>query len=151
IVVTTGSAITGIDFHLGAGGTIAGRVTAPDTTPLQGVIVQIVNSAGVSVGSRTTLSDGTYSVPGLPAGTYFISTANFVGFVDEVHAWPADLPCFSCDASALGAPVSVSTGQTTSVDLTLSPGGAVSGTVSAAGGGPLAKVTVIATAPGATK
>src|SRR5262249_26373377 len=144
VAVAQGSTTTGADFHLAAGGRIAGTVTATDGSPLQTVAVRAATISGAPAGSATTLSDGSYVISGVRAGTYFVYTSNGVGFVDVVHASPSGLACFFCAPAQIGAGVSVTTSQTTTVNFTLALGAAISGTVTDTSSAPIANVSVAA-------
>ena len=45
-------------------------------TPLSGIGAQVFNSAGVSFGTYNTNASGVFIAGGLPAGTYYVRTAN---------------------------------------------------------------------------
>ena len=71
VVVVAGTTEAGIDAGLAAGGTVTGRVTREDTgTPLVSICVFVTEITGLGAGSVYTATNGTYSVGGLPAGTY---------------------------------------------------------------------------------
>jgi hypothetical protein len=144
ITVTLGSTTTGIDFALTPGGRISGTVTdAGTSTPLASVSVYVYGSSGSQVTSGYTDSSGSYvTYTGLPTGTYYARTSNYVGYLDELYS---DLPCAggSCTATG-GTPISVTQGTTTGgVDFGLVAGGRISGTVTdAATSQPLANQQV---------
>src|SRR5207249_4426597 len=130
---TVGSAIRAtLSFSI-TGGHIAGTVTAAGDGPLNGVSVQIYNSAGAFVTSSTTDASGNYTTAAvLPTGTYYARTSNSLGYIDELYN---DITCFGCHATT-GTPIPVTAGSTTSnINFGLVAGGRVSGRVTAAATG----------------
>ena len=127
VPVTAGSTTSGIDAALAAGGQISGTVR--DASTRAGVLnveVDVYDSGGNPVVSGQTASDGTYTISGLPTGSYRVW---FVPF-DTNH-----LPQFYEGKAALATadPVSVTAGSTTSgIDAALAAGGQISGTVTGA-------------------
>lgn len=70
-VVTDGTAVVDIDAALAVGAAIEGLVTrADDASPVVGVYVSALDANNEIVGATETNADGTYSLGGLPAGTY---------------------------------------------------------------------------------
>lgn len=61
-------------------GKIGGTVTGPNG-PVVGVTVNVVNNAGVVVGSSVTSQTGAYSVGNLPFGSYTIQVVSAKGLV----------------------------------------------------------------------
>ncbi|HEX9731429.1 MAG TPA: carboxypeptidase regulatory-like domain-containing protein [Thermoanaerobaculia bacterium] len=138
-----GGASGPFELHLGTGGSISGQVTSSqDGTPLAGGTVYAYNEYGYWEGSGGTDASGNYAVSALDAGSYFLQTDGFIGFLDELYD---DVLCphDSCTVTA-GTPVAVSsTGEVGGVDFTLDPGGAISGLVThAATGDPVAGASV---------
>ncbi len=129
-----------------ADGAIAGTVTdAATSDPLQAIDVEIFDASGSLAASGSTDAMGSYTVGGFAVGTYFATTSNNAGFLDELYD---DLPCpgggsGDCDPTT-GTPIAVSDGTTSAgIDFALERLGAISGTVtSAATGDPIAFVTV---------
>lgn len=142
IAVTNGATTSGINFGLVAGGRISGRVTDTSTgLGLGAISVRIWNASSV-VGTATTDCSGAYVLgAGLPAGTYYASTVNSLGYLDE--AWD-NVPCLNCNPRHLGAPIAVTLGATTAnVNFVLDRGGRISGSVtSSATASALANVSV---------
>ncbi|MEP7369636.1 MAG: hypothetical protein ABI662_08275 [Dermatophilaceae bacterium] len=70
VVVTVGSATTGIDAALADAGAISGRVTDAGATPagLQDVFVMVYSASTATSAAAVTSLNGSYSVVGLPAG-----------------------------------------------------------------------------------
>lgn len=100
------------------------------TGTLSGTVVNIANNAPISGatvsfsgGSTTTNASGFYQFTGVPSGTYNV-TVVATGF-------------FAVTESA-----AVSTGQTTTLNFRLSPGGKIAGTVTSSSGAAIAEATV---------
>ena len=113
VSVTAGATTSGIDFALSSGGTISGTVTDAGTgAPLAGVDVYVYNASGSYVDFASTNALGSYTRPDLPAGTYYLRTANGLGYIDELYN---DQPCESgtCTVTT-GTDVTVTVGATTS-------------------------------------
>lgn len=100
------------------------RGTVEDTAlggPLLGVLVDVWDDAGSRLATVVTDSAGRYDVS-LAAGTYFVSTDNRRGLLDEVYG---DVLCPGGPASGggcdplLGAPVLVGSAVVTGIDFTL--------------------------------
>ncbi len=140
-----GDHFTGADFSLDPGGTISGTVYADsDGTPLEGVPVD------TEPGGFGTCTDenGNFMMEGLPLDTPIILVAGGSGWGgcsnDGTYArkyWP--------DASDMNSatPVTLNSGggeHASGIDFTMTPGGTVSGTVSAEGGAVLANIGVSA-------
>lgn len=145
VTVALGDNKTGINFGTPASGTISGTVRSngsanPPNTAQSGVTVSVYAPNDTLVTTATTASDGTYSVAALAPGTYFLTTSNVQGFVDQIYG---TISCAGCNPTT-GIAVSVSAGSTTSgIDFSLPPGTIVSGTVAAASGVPLQPTIVI--------
>jgi hypothetical protein len=133
IVLTAGTTRSGVDFALLPGGRITGTVTNAGTgTGLSGVSVQVYTSDGTFATSTSTTATGSYTVNGLPAGTYYARTSVFgaLSYVDELYD---DIPCLGCSVTS-GVALVLTAGTTRSgVDFALAPGGRISGVVTDAG------------------
>ena len=129
IAVVEGETTSGIDFSLTKAGTIAGAVTAQAGQPLSGITVEIVSGDGTVKTSVSTGSDGSYATSAnLPAGSYYVRTANAKGYVDRLYG-RGECPGGAC-ALTSGTAVSVTMGvATTGIDFVLAPGGTIGGTV----------------------
>ena len=143
VTVAAGATASGVNFALAHGSSISGTVVAKGSeSPLQGVLVHIFNSSGAPVATAGTDASGVYTKSSLTAGTYYVRTANTMGYVDELYN------NISCEGGACvatsGSPVVLAAGNPTNgIDFALVPGGTISGTVSAAAGGqPIASVSV---------
>lgn len=130
-----GHVTNGINVVVPKLGAISGVIRLGDKTgkPLGGICVGVVSTADISQGGFvTSRPNGTYSVEGLPAGSYQVE-AN-VGCGNNGNYAPASYPL----------PVLVVNGKVaSSINLYLEPGGTLSGTVTdAATGEPLGGVCV---------
>lgn len=157
IHVSNGTTSAGIDFALGTGGSISGRVTRSDTAAgIEGASVVVGTDTGSYLDWWQTDASGNYTIDGLAPGNYLLWTASAVdaslNFVDQLYS---GVPCARCQGGATGGgnyldytglpdhvdrrsatPVTVASGTTTSgIDFVLDPGGQISGTVTRAGSG----------------
>jgi len=126
-VVVAGSILTDINFALGTGGRVSGQVTDAVTgAGLSGVTVAFYNPAGTLLTNTTTDATGSYTITGLPTGSYRARTSNSIGYADEVFN---DFPCAPCNL-VTGTPINVTAPLTTTgVSFALGRGGRISGTV----------------------
>ena len=133
IVVTAPALTAGVDFVLALGAALTGTITDEGTgAPIQGVFVYARNGAGDSLSHAVTDASGHYRIDGLPAGTYYLSTSNEDGYLNELYD---NVVCPGvCPTVAGGTPVAVGAGETVSgKDFALTRGGRISGTILAAG------------------
>lgn len=145
IVLADGEWAEGIDFDLEPMGSLRGRITATDgplTEESMGRSVHAFDESGYWVSSRSVEPDGSYELPGLESGTYFLRV--FIdGYRPEV--WN-DLPCWgsvwspTCDVTS-GDPLSVSIGVETEANFELFRLGAIAGRITDGSGNPLTDVT----------
>ncbi|MCC6992133.1 MAG: carboxypeptidase regulatory-like domain-containing protein, partial [Acidobacteria bacterium] len=147
IVVPPAGAPPVLAFALQAGATISGSVRDNSAAPLQNVNVFVyarVGQVNTQFGSATTNASGAYSVRGLPPGTYQVFTSNAPAINEIYNNLPCVGACTVADALNTGTPVTVAGGATAGgIDFALDPGGAISGTVLAAGSSaPVAAVQV---------
>jgi 5-hydroxyisourate hydrolase-like protein (transthyretin family) len=133
-VVIVGTQTKVADFALAQGGSIAGTVTNSGGTPLSGVSVVIYDGNNSSVGSAQTTGSGTYSVGGLPTGTYYAKTTNSLGYINELYN---DVVCLTCGVvGGTGIPVTI--GQPTNgVNFVLAQGASIAGTITDASNQPI--------------
>jgi hypothetical protein len=136
VTVAAGATQT-VNFMLDHGATISGTVTrAVDGSPISAVTVWFYGTSGQITGMAQTGSNGTYSITGLPFGTYFArsdasSSQVPPDYVDEMFGGPvcsvrgnSGCPVFS------GTPIVVGVGTpTATADFSLGPTGSISGTV----------------------
>jgi hypothetical protein len=143
VEVKEATATTGIDAELAEGGTIEGEVRAAllgGPVKSADVIVCAALSTGGTVGCALTRSDGTYTLPGLPADEYtiqFVPSFDY-NLLNQFYDHKSEL--------AEADPLAVAAGETkTEIDADLEAGAEIHGTVySAATGAPLPKVPVCA-------
>jgi hypothetical protein len=139
VTVTAASTTAGINAALAVGGAVSGTVTDAGGTHhgLAGVQVSVSSASTLASGFATTAADGSYTVNALPpAADYQVcftasgatgGTSDALGYVDQ---------CYSNQpTSGTPTPVSVTAGGTTTgTGAALAAAGAVSGTVTDAGG-----------------
>jgi hypothetical protein len=114
IAVTLGSETSGNDFALAQGGTISGTLThATSGAKLGNVEVHVRDASGNTLDHDLADVTGGYTLGGLPTGSYYVTTWNRTGFLDELYD---DVPCpgggETCDLTA-GAGISVTQGADT--------------------------------------
>ncbi|GAB3865680.1 carboxypeptidase regulatory-like domain-containing protein [Dactylosporangium cerinum] len=115
VTVADGQAVT-VEEHALPAGSIGGRLTASDGTPVAGSWVTVTDELGNAT-NGTTDADGRYRVDGLPAAGRF--TVGF-GAAHAVTVWAHG------SLTEVGAQrFAVAEGQTTTVDESLPPTGAV--------------------------
>jgi hypothetical protein len=125
-VVLNGTA-SGIDFVLDRLGEIGGTLTEEGTgNPISGESVDAYDSSGNHVRSAYTMSDGSYRLTRLEAGTHFVRTDTY-SHRDEVYD---DVSCGSpCDVTT-GTPVTTALNSSvTGIDFSLPRLGSIRGTV----------------------
>ncbi|MEM1183131.1 MAG: carboxypeptidase regulatory-like domain-containing protein [Acidobacteriota bacterium] len=126
VAVTSGAITGGIDFSLGRGGIITGRITeeATGTAVPSTSGPRLYDSQGRSLGNTHPDANGDYFFGGLATGTYYVE-ADFDDYFNELYD---DIPCpDGCDPTT-GTPISVTFGATTSgIDFALSDGGVIAG------------------------
>ena len=125
LTISSGAALTNVNVNLAAGGSITGTVTSAQSGEgiadiCLGASSTTPSGSSVSIGGAQTMSDGTYVVSNLAAGSYIMVF---------------DSSCYSGAGSAYSAqtlsqPVNVTAGSTTSdVNVQLGPASMISGTV----------------------
>jgi 5-hydroxyisourate hydrolase-like protein (transthyretin family) len=135
--VTAGQTTSGIDGQLFTGGLISGTVTNPAGQDISGASLQIVNVNTDYYYYATTGSNGTYTLDGLPTGSYHVLFRPPSG-QDYLYQYYPD----KSDAAAAQG-VSVTTGQTTmNINASLATGATVSGQVTDASGNPVSGASV---------
>ena len=133
IVVTEGQTVTGKNFQLEPGATISGTVYQSDgVTPLTGKIIHVAAltgspCGGVWEGYAVNPATGTYTIPGLPAGTYHLLAFSQEYDIYCIEWWASPLSVRDCaDAQS----IVVTEGQTViGKNFQLEPGATISGTV----------------------
>ena len=143
ISVGLGEEVTGINFELSRGASISGVVTDAQTQAgIQDIHVDIYDAAGEFVTWGNTEADGSYVTPAeLPEGTYFASTWNNQGYLDELYD---GLDCSAgCDVTTGDEIVVPAGAHVTGVDFALSEASFIAGDVTdASDGTPLEGVRV---------
>ena len=144
VVMPAGGSVTGINFSLPQGGSIAGTITGQLSLPTDwllppeiyaysasGVLVQATN-LGLPGAIQQNSPIVHYQIANLPPGQYYLvardpnvaafgTRPNGGDFVDELYG---DIPCVTIDCDVRrGVPVTVTAGNTTSgVDFTVTKG-----------------------------
>jgi hypothetical protein len=134
IVVTEGQTVTGKNFQLDTAATISGTVYQSDgVTPLTGKHMTVHAYTGSPCGSGTYVgyalvnsATGTYTIPRLPAGAYYLETYTYrSNYISEW--WASPLSVRDC---AGAQSIVVTEGQTvTGKNFQLDPGATISGTI----------------------
>ena len=133
VAVADQATTTGVDFGLIEKGKISGRVqNEAFGNGILGVDVRIYDDSGSIVGYDDTDYTGVYEVGELPAGTYFVATADGE-YLNELYD---DLPCpLGCDPTT-GTPVVVGNASTTAgIDFSIVEMGKITGAVTSEAGG----------------
>ena len=142
ITAQAGQTTAGINASMRPGGEITGTVTDAQThAPIAFSPVNVYDSSGNFLTSTDTGSDGTYTVPSLPTGSYRVQFTGPGLTVSQFYDGKTSL--------ASADPVAVTASNTTSgIDGALQDGGSITGTVTESStGAPLSGVSVYATGP----
>lgn len=140
VAVTVGATRTAVDGALVGGGAISGTVSDAAGTHhgLENVWVSVSSPSTETFVSANTAADGTYVMSGLPAGVDYTvcmtsaatatgGSSDALGYLDQCYD--------NQPTSGLPTPVTVTPGESrVGIDAALAVGGAISGTVSDAGG-----------------
>jgi hypothetical protein len=139
--VGTGQSVSAPAFSLPIGGSLSGVVTSAGGKPVPGLCVDVYDPTTLTGRATLTGPNGGYKVRGLDTGKYIVEYAPGCGSDD---LWAPQYSGGVTDPSK-AQPEPVTNGQgTTAVDATMLRDGSVSGTVSAAGGGALSGICVVA-------
>jgi hypothetical protein len=129
VSVVEGATTPSVNAELSVSGEISGTVISAATDAGLGAVeVQVYDSSGDSIASAETAANGTYTVSGLPAGTYAVEFSPTSGDY---------LPQFYSQKSTLASAskVTVTAGATkTQINAALAAGAVISGTVDKPGG-----------------
>lgn len=129
IVVQAGTVYDGVDFDLGHGAAVAGRVRdASNGQLLANLNVEVYGSAGQLVAQTMTDGAGRFLVSGLASGVAYATAGPSYGSLRrELYQ---DIGCTpTCNVTS-GTPIPVTEGQTTpNVDFALEQTGAIGGTL----------------------
>ncbi len=131
VAVKAGATATGIDFALGSGGTISGRITDAATGKgVKDVRLIFHLESGVVATRTVTDADGNYTSLPLPTGAYYLRS-QAPEDVPLVGVLYPNVPYRLGNLSVTtGTPVLVSAGGTvTGKDFSLAPGGFIQGKV----------------------
>lgn len=133
IGTTNGQTTSGIDFALTPGGVISGRVTnANGGQALEGARIEFYMN-GVFKGTTNSGADGRYTSPGMQGARDHMIIARMDGFIGELFN---DVPCFgACDLSQGHLVWVTHGGDAEDHNIALSPGGTITGKVTANGTG----------------
>jgi hypothetical protein len=131
--VVTAIALPGPSAGAAASGSISGRVLDEHANPLEGICVNVTGG-----GSEVTDPAGLYTLPGLDSGDYTVEYVDCRPEPAYLDRW-----YFKATDPAGAQPITVVDGFDSPLpDVTLDRGVAVSGTVTDAGGAPVADVWV---------
>jgi Carboxypeptidase regulatory-like domain len=135
VVVRAGHSTGGINFALGHGGAIAGRITIRSTgAPARGVCVEAIGDGGAYTGYAATGADGRYRIAGLNTSRYRVTIQTIEGCQTGTE---------NLASRSLAGTVRVTSGRTTSgVNAALGQGGTISGRITEAGTGAVAGACV---------
>ena len=140
IAIASGSPVTGIDEALPAGAQLSGTVTDAVTgAALNGVTVDLYDSAGDYADSASTDSTGSYTFTGLPPGAYKLDFDGS-GVGDYPLAYYNGKATLD-DADTVSVPAAAAV---SGIDAALQHGGQIRGTVTGAPGAALSGVVVTA-------
>jgi len=141
--VPAGATLSNINFALSPGGWISGIVTNTAGLPVTAAGINVYSPGGTWVKGATTTVTGTYTITGLPAGTFYVrTTAAELNYVDE---WFDNVPALGYQIPTGATPVSVFAGSNTApVNFGLLPGAGISGRVTDTNGTPLRDITISA-------
>ena len=139
ITVAGSSDVTGIDADLAQGGTITGKVTAPDNSNAASIQVSAQPVGSGNSTTTTTAADGTYSITGLRAGQYRVKFEE--GYSSTKGYAPQWWQGAGLDTNATA--ISVTEGATTpDINATMWSGASIAGTVTDSDGNPVSNASV---------
>ena len=137
VTLAAGQTLTGINASLVKGATISGRITGPSGVDIGSVGVSVQSTGDDWFSAYGSVNqDGSYSVRGLPAGSYKIQFAG--GNSGAVTQWHAAATSFDT-----ATPVTLTAGQDlTGINAALVRGASISGTVTVPAGADASQVHV---------
>jgi protocatechuate 3,4-dioxygenase beta subunit len=134
-----GKVIGGVNAVLQPGATISGTVTNASGQGVANMCVELFTSGNGSANvPEATNPDGTYVINQLAAGTYEVGFDGGCGNTGSYSPYWYD----NQDDPSIATPIALATGQATTVNPVLQPGGTVSGTVTNAAGAKLSGICV---------
>ena len=128
VTIRTAQHLAGINAYLQPAAGISGMVTGPHGHPADGVCVQVIGRSG---GFAETGFDGSYSITGLPAGSYLVQFFGGCGSAGSIA------PQFYDGEPSLGSAdqVALTAGSITpNIDAAMQQGATITGVVTDAGG-----------------
>ena len=137
VTVTSGNTTPDINATMIMGCSITGKVTNSSGVGIAGVYISVIDTNGNDLGMYIwPLSDGNYTIAGLPAGSYKLRfNSNGTEYLTQWYNNKA--------SQALADVVSVTTGSTTSViNTTMILTGGISGTVTNLSGAGISGISV---------
>ena len=142
--VTAGTNYTGVNATMVVGATISGTVTNAAGNPVANICVNAYSSAGN--GGATTAVNGGYTIMLLPTGSYKIQFYNCSSATNYLtQYYNGTLTGTATQSEATNYAVTVANNYT-GVNVTLTAGASISGTVTNAAGNPAANICVYANA-----
>ncbi len=143
VVVTAGQTTGNINFTLEPGGTISGVVYDNQGQPLAGISIDSWRIDGPGGMGATTRADGTYTLEGLPFGTYKISAPGRGRWGANDGNWAREFYNEQTqDSQADLLTVSGSSPSVAGINFTLNQGDSISGKVYDDHGNPLVNADV---------
>ena len=138
VEVTDPAEVTGINAALAAGGSISGKVTDVNGTPLTYYYIEVYDSNGFSQIGRFhfTSSDGKYTIGGLSAGQYKLRFETGL-YMPEWYNNKSDFEGADAELITVTPPA-----VTSGIDMVLEKGGSISGKVTDESGVGIPNVTV---------
>ncbi len=140
VTVTSTSTTSGIDFQLAPSGMITGTVTDTLGNPIAGmwVLADNYDNEEAMFSDALTDADGVYRMTGLPAGDYRIGTESDNVELNFINTYYDNVT----DELLAGRVTLAGTETVSGINFVLSAAGAVSGTVTDAGGNPIEGVEI---------
>lgn len=137
--ISTTTVATGIDAAMVAPATISGTVTsAVDGSPLGGVCVDVVPTNRLGSEVLPTAADGTYTAIGLAPGHYtveFLQNSDSDCYGNYVAQWYNGTASGASYGAGAVVVATSAASPVVGINAAMTPGGSISGTVTAAAGG----------------
>ena len=143
VVVVAGVTTQNVNVTMVGGGVVTGTVTGTGNLPLSGICVSAESSSG-GYGSQPTGASGTYSISGIPSGAYTIQFSDCSGSGWATAYYESGQSNGTAEFVKATA-VAVTYGQTTSgINVSLSQGGSIAGSVFNSSASPVSGICVSA-------